>query len=546
MNNFVNIKVISSLEKLYHGDKVPTNTLSYFSMLKNEKKSFQIAFESEKDFDAEIVIESNFNDTRIYSVEHIKSNFPMNKSGTDDYFRFSEDGYYPDLLLPIENNIQINKGITIYWVEINADSDTVGKNTLKIELKNSEDIIAETSLEIEVINCELDFNDFVYTNWFHTDCLMSHYGFDAFSDEYWRITENFLKTANEYGMNCVLTPIFTPPLDTEIGKERPTVQLVDVFLNNGVYSFNFDKLTKWIEMSKRCGITHFEMAHFFTQWGAYHAPKIMATVDGEYKKIFGWETKASSKEYKKFLTDFSVEFKKYLESKNLKDKVLIHVSDEPNFAMLRSYAKASKLIHKLYKDYKIVDALSDVWFYKLGIVSNPIPSNDHIHNFIGKGKNFWTYYCSAQNKKNVANRFFCNESLRTRVIGYQMFKFDIKGFLHWGYNFYYTQLSKAVIDPYKVSDAGGKFPSGDSYIVYPGKNGTAYHSIRLKVFFDALQDMAALNALEKLTNKTECLKIIEENGIHSITFSDYPHEYDWLLGTREKVNAKIKEIINGD
>ena len=546
MNNFVNIKVISSLKKVYQGDKVPANTLSYFSMLKNEKKSFQIAFESEKNFETEIVIKSKFKDVRIYSIEHIKSNFPMNKTGTDDYFRFSEDGYYPDLLLPIENNIQINKGITVYWVEINADSDTVGKNTLKIELKNSEDIIAETSLEIEVINCELDFNDFVYTNWFHTDCLMSHYGFDAFSDEYWRITENFLKTANEYGMNCVLTPIFTPPLDTEIGKDRPTVQLVDVFLNNGVYSFNFDKLTKWIEMSKRCGITHFEMAHFFTQWGAYHAPKIMATVDGEYKKIFGWETKASSKEYKKFLTDFSVEFKKYLESKNLKDKVLIHVSDEPNFTMLRSYAKASKLIHKLYKDYKIVDALSDVWFYKLGIVSNPIPSNDHIHNFIGKGKNFWTYYCSAQNKKNVANRFFCNESIRTRVIGYQMFKFDIKGFLHWGYNFYYTQLSKAVIDPYKVSDAGGKFPSGDSYIVYPAKNGTAYHSIRLKVFFDALQDMAALNALEKLTNKTECLKIIEENGKHAITFSDYPHEDDWLLGTREKVNAKIKEIINGD
>ena len=124
-----------------------------------------------------------------------------------------------------------------------------------------------------------------------------------------------------------------------------------------------------------------------------------------------------------------------------------------------------------------------------------------------------------------------------------MFKFDIKGFLHWGYNFYYTQLSKAVIDPYKVSDAGGKFPSGDSYVVYPANDGTAYHSIRLKVFFDALQDMAALNTLEKLTNKQECLKIIEENGKHSITFSEYPHNDEWLLSTREKINSKIKENL---
>ena len=546
MDNSVKMKIISSLEKIYHGDKVPTNTLSYFSMLKNEKKSFQIAIESEHELEAEFILSSPFDNTKIYSVEHIKSDFPMNKTGTDDYYRFSEDGYYPDLLLPVEKNVKINKGITVFWVEVTSSSKNIGENTFDITLVKNNTVVADTSLKIEIIDCELDFNNFVYTNWFHSDCLMSYYGFDAFSDEYWRVTENFLKTANEYGMNCVLTPIFTPPLDTEIGQERPTVQLVDVSFINGVYSFNFDKLTKWIEMAKRCGITHFEMAHFFTQWGARHAPKIMATVDGEYKKIFGWETKAASKEYKKFLTDFSVEFKKYLEENNLKDNVLIHVSDEPNFSMLFSYAKASKLTHKLYKDYKVVDALSDVWFYKLGIVSNPIPSNDHIHNFLGKGKDLWTYYCSAQNKKYVSNRFFCNDSIRTRVIGYQMYKFGIKGFLHWGYNFYYTQLSKAVIDPYKVSDAGGKFPSGDSYVVYPAQDGTAYHSIRLKVFFDALQDMAALNTLEKLTNKQECLKIIEENGKHSITFTDYPHDDEWLLGTREIVNAKIKEIITGD
>ena len=544
MNNQIKIKVISSLEKIYHSDKVPENTLFSFSMLKNEKKSFQIAFECEKEIRAKLIINSDFDKTTVYSVEHIKSDFPMNKTGVDDYFRFSEDSYYPDLLLPINDKIKVSKGISVFWVEINANEKNIGTNTIEIELKDDEKTIAETSLKVEVIDCELEFNDFIYTNWFHTDCLMSHYGFEAFSDEYWRVTENFLKTANEYGMNCVLTPIFTPPLDTEIGKERPTVQLVDVSVTNGKYSFNFDKLTQWIEMSKRCGITHFEMAHFFTQWGAKHAPKIMATIDGEYKKIFGWETKATSKAYVKFLTDFAVEFKKYLEENNLKDNVLIHVSDEPNFSMLWSYTKASNLIHKLYKGYKIVDALSDVWFYKLGIVSNPIPSNDHIHKFLGKGKELWTYYCSAQNKKYVSNRFFCNDSIRTRVIGYQMFKFDIKGFLHWGYNFYYTQLSKAVIDPYKISDAGGKFPSGDSYVVYPAKDGTAYHSIRLKVFFDALQDMAALNALEKLTNKAECLKIIEENGKYSITFSDYPHDDEWLLETREKVNAKIKEIIN--
>ena len=540
MNNLVTIKVISSLEKLYHEDKVPANTLSSFSMLKNEKKSFQVVVESKNEFNGKLEINSNIKDIRKYSVQHIKSDFPMFK-GADNYYRYSKDGYYPDLLLPIDNEISIKNGINVFWIEVNADKENIGNNELTILIKEDTLPIAETTLNIEIIDCSLNFNNFIYTCWFHTDCLMSHYNFEVFSDEYWRVTENFLKTANEYGMNCVLTPIFTPPLDTEKGKERPTVQLVDISLNNGKYSFNFDKLTQWIEMAERCGIKYFEMAHFFTQWGARHAPKIMAIVDGEYKKIFDWETNAASKEYKKFLTDFSVEFKKYLEKRNLKDRVLIHVSDEPNFSMLRPYSKASKLIHKLYKGYKIVDALSDVWFYKLGIVTTPIPSNDHIDKFIGKTDELWTYYCSAQNKKQVANRFFCNDSIRTRIIGYQMFKYDVVGFLHWGYNFYYTRLSKAVIDPYKVSDAGGEFPSGDSYIVYPAKDGTAHHSIRLKVFYDALQDMAALNTLKNLTDKQTCLDIIEENGKHSITFSEYPHSNEWLLITREKINSKIKE-----
>lgn len=542
MNNSVKIRIISSLEKLYHGDKVPEKALSYFSMLNNEKKSFQIVIESDRDLKGTLAIETDIKDIRKYSVEHIKSDFPMAK-GADDYYRFSKDGYYPDLLLPVDDEINIIKGVNVFWVEVNAAKENIGNNLLKITIKENDISIAESSLNIEIIDCTLDFNDFIYTCWFHTDCLMTHYNFEVFSDEYWRVTENFLKTANEYGMNCVLTPIFTPPLDTEFGKERPTVQLIDINLENGKYSFHFDKLTQWIEMADRCGIKYFEMAHFFTQWGANHAPKIMATINGEYKKIFGWETKATSKEYKKFLTDFSVEFKKYLEERNLKDRVLIHVSDEPNFAMLRSYSKASKLIHKLYKDYKIVDALSDIWFYKLGIVTTPITSNDHIDKFIGKTDELWTYYCSAQNKKYVSNRFFCNSSLRTRVLGYQLFKFDVKGFLHWGYNFYYTQLSKAIIDPYKVSDAGGKFPSGDSYVVYPAVDGTAHHSIRLKVFYDALQDMAALNALKKLTDKKTCLDIIEESGKHSITFSEYPHSIEWLLATREKINSKIKENI---
>lgn len=539
MTEIKDIRVLSPLEKLYNEDAIPAEAYKGFSILKNEKKSLQVAVEAAEEGEYAVSIKSNLGKLDLTVVEHIKSDLPMWKKGADDYYRFSKSGYYPDLLLPVgEGAIRLKKGITVFWIEIDANGRAPGVYTVEVTVGNK-----TASAEVEIIDAELDFRDFAYTCWFHTDCLMSHYGFEAFSDEYWRVTESFLRTAREYGMNCVLTPVFTPALDTEKGKERPTVQLVDITLNNGKYSFGFDKLTRWIEMAHRCGIEYFEISHFYTQWGARHAPKIMAEVDGEYKRIFGWDTSSNSKKYKEFMRAFSVAFKEYLEQRGLKDKVLIHVSDEPNLTMGLSYPRASKYIHSLYEGYKIVDALSDYRFYKLKIVSNPIPANDHIDKFLGNVENLWVYYCSAQKSKYVSNRFFCNESLRTRIIGYQMFKYDIKGFLQWGYNFYFTRLSKGKVDPFTESDAGKSFPSGDSYIVYPAPDGTAYHSLRLRVFYDALQDMAALNTLEKLAGKKACLDIIEENGKHNLTFSEYPHDEQWLLETREKVNAKIKEYI---
>lgn len=538
MSFLTDIRIISSLEKVYDEDAMPQKELKSLSLLKNEKKSFQVVIEVSEDCECSFSVESTIKNIRVYAVNHIKSDLPMFKKGADDYYRFSKSGYYPDLLLPLGDKAEFKKGLNVLWVEIQAGGDECGQNSVTLSVDGK-----SATLEAEVIDAQLDFSDFVYTCWFHTDCLMSYYKFEAFSDEYWRVTENFLSTAREYGMNCVLTPIFTPALDTEKGKERPTVQLVDVTVSSGQYSFNFDKLTRWIDMAHRCGIEYFELSHFFTQWGAKYAPKIMATADGEYKRIFGWDTKGTSKEYKQFLLAFSTELKKYLEGKNLKDKVFIHVSDEPNFSMIASYSKASKYIHKLFEGYKIIDALSDYTFYKLKIVSNPVPANNHIDKFIGNVDDLWVYYCSAQNNHCVSNRFFCNCSLRNRVLGYQLYKYNIKGFLQWGYNFYYTRLSKALVDPFEVSDAGGEFPSGDSYVVYPAPDGTPYHSIRLKVFYDALQDMAALRTLEKLTDRNTCLDIIEQGGKHSITFREYPHSDEWLLSTREEINRRIAESV---
>ena len=94
-----------------------------------------------------------------------------------------------------------------------------------------------------------------------------------------------MRMAAEHGMNMILTPVFTPALDTEIGKERPCTQLVEITKNDAGYHFDFARLARWVETAKDCGISKFEISHFFTQWGAKCAPNIYVTENGERNSV---------------------------------------------------------------------------------------------------------------------------------------------------------------------------------------------------------------------------------------------------------------------
>lgn len=538
--------IFSSLEKIFPNEPLPENTLPALSVLKNEKADFQIAFSVQKgdtvSFSAGGELSAYL---RFFTVRLIPAGLNAPKK-SDDYFISKNKAEYPELLWPIANEFTAEyDGVNTVWCEIvPSPLLPAGEHTIDFQIQVSENAPMHCSIDITVIDAELPKQELIYTNWFHSDCLMEYYKIPVFSEKYWRVTESFLKRANEYGMNCVLTPLFTPPLDTQVGKERPTVQLVDVkATGKNQYTFGFEKLDRWLSMCDRCGIEYYEMSHLFTQWGAKHAPKIMAEVNGETKQIFGWKTRAAGKEYSAFLHQFSAALIEYIDRKGIREKCLFHVSDEPSGLMIFSYKKASRIVHECFKGFKIIDALSDYRVFKMGLIELPVPANDHIKPFIGKVKELWTYYCCVQADHYVSNRFFSMPSARTRVLGLQLYKFDVRGFLHWGYNFYFSQYSKGLIDPYKVTDAGGSFSSGDSFVVYPGENGEPLDSLRLHVFYNGLEDMLALKLLESKIGKEKALAVLEEGLESPLTFRDYPHSAEWLLKTRERINRAIAENL---
>lgn len=219
-----------------------------------------------------------------------------------------------------------------------------------------------------------------------------------------------------------------------------------------------------------------------------------------------------------------------------------HISDEPREEHLETFKAAKESLGNMLDGFHTFDALSSYEFYKHGLISKPIPGNNEIEEFLEHGlTDMWTYYCTGQFYE-VSNRFMSMPSARNRIYGIQLYKYDIIGILHWGYNFYNSQHSYEHINPYQVTDASNGFPAGDPFLVYPGADGHPEESIRMMVHYEALTDLRALELLESLTSKEYVMELIEEDLDEPLTFKRYPKSDMYLIALRNKVNKEIARL----
>lgn len=550
-----------------HGSEDPV--LKEFSICRNEPFSFQMAYKYINDPEAEKNPEELHFFIRIstdlpVSTYHV-SCVPVMHSFTKITPR-QPIGMYPDILLPKKTNPTVLKqtirnkpgyryieekesqSLAAYndswrqvWFTVNEDGRLLSPGNYEIEIllyDISNHPVGESRLHLEVLDATLPEQTLYYTNWFHNDCLADFYDLPLFSDAYYQVFRNFLETAVKNGMNMLLLPAFTPALDTAIGEERMTVQLVNIEKTSAGYTFDFAPMARYIREARAAGIRYFEHAHFFTQWGAAHAPKIMATVDGVYQRIFGWDTDAGGREYKEFLRAYIPAVREFLRSEGLEKTTLFHMSDEPSDANFETYRQSSCGIRELLDGCIVGDALSDYKYYESGLVSTPIARTNNAGDFVDRCDDLWIYYTGGECYDGLSNRLIQLPRERNRSMGWQLYWARAKGFLHWGYNFYYGRLSHGLYDP-ALDPCCGFANAGTTYSVYPGRHGRPLQSIHQKIFTDALIDHRALQLLESLTDRDTCMELIHRY-LGEPSFYNTPHSPQTLLAFRLAVNEKIK------
>ena len=547
------LRILSPIAKVFPTD-APAACEPRFSGLRGEVISFQLAYRplpdspmADRSF-LRLEIESPVKEfIRVRRVKWIPVRQGALMNADPYYLNGGAPGLYPDPLIDIPPHglRTIPRLWETLWFDVKPDDRLpAGDYPVVLRLFDEEtgDLGGEVSVQIHVIGAQLPKQTLIHTKWFHCDSLADYYNVDVFSEEHWRIIENFVRCAVEHGINTLLTPTHTPPLDTRVGTYRRTVQLVDVTYVDGKYTFGFDKLRRWVDMARRCGVEYYEIAHLFSQWGAHCAPQIVARTRAGMQRIFGWDTPSTGAAYAEFLDAYLPALLDELEALGIADRTMFHISDEPNADHLDTYLACKALVQKHLRGQKLIDALSDVAFYDSGAVEHPVPASSHIEPFLGRNiPDLWTYYCVGQGV-DVSNLFVAMPGARTRILGVQLYKFDIKGFLHWAFNFYYAQYSDYPINPWCDTDCDGFAQAGDGFQVYPGRGGQPVDSIRLMLVQQALQDQRAMQLLESLSDRETVLKLIDE-GVEPITFSKYPHDDAYVLGLREKINREIEKRL---
>ena len=123
----------------------------------------------------------------------------------------------------------------------------------------------------------------------------------------------------------------------------------------------------------------------------------------------------------------------------------------------------------------------------------------------------------------------------------QLYKYNITGFLHWGFNYYNNRASGDAINPYL--DLGGEdwVPAGDTFIVYPSQDGTPLESIRSITMDEAMQDIRAMRLAEEYTSHRAVVKAMEDALGREITFDRCTESADEMLRVRSAVNKIIAQ-----
>lgn len=441
----------------------------------------------------------------------------------------SPSGFFPDPIIDTPSiDLKANYTQPI-WVSINIPKDCPpgiyeGQLLIRGRKPGGKNIELERPFTVHVYPVTIDSSSLSITNWFSTSenrlkQMNNGQYVKPYSSKYWELLGVIAEKMAEFGQNTVLIS----PL-----------HLTEYSMKNGHYKFDFDHFDKFIQVFSDAGVLkRIEGGHIGSGRKGYGTPfevSVPIVKDGStsFKKL-----PISNETAKSFYKEFIPQLVSHLKENGWYNKYIQHIADEPNEQNYQSYIEIASFFKELAPDIPIIDAIQtkklddvvDIWVPLLSVLDKDY---DYFLGRSYKGDELWTYICTVP-QGDYANRFIELPLIKPRLVFWIMFKYNVEGYLHWGFNFWNDYPF------YETVQLNTNWPGGDSYMVYPGYN-KLYSSIRFDAQRDGIMDYELLNMLSKKNPKAA--KEICNEIIHD--FDSYNTD---ILAFRKK-RKRILELLS--
>jgi len=534
-------EAVDPLEKVFPENSYFAPMDAHADVARGEHASFQFVVRANADIkglkiDIENPLPENISldDIKTGFVGYVKVGRTNPEPSNDSYKPVS--GYFPDPIL-FEEQRDVPFGTTQpIWVSVRIPQDCEpGIYTGEIEISckvNGKSISREKSFEIEVFKPVIKKTSLNVTNWFFLDRL--HYlnnmePVEKHSDLYWELAGVMAETLAEYRQNVAMIS----PFDH-----------TDFSFSDGHWSFDFSNFNKMVKLFIDKGVI-----------GRLEGGHLGSRLDGGWSNPFGLnvpilDDNEKDKELlplndpktKIFYSDFLPAFVENIRSNGWGGQYIQHLADEPIDSNVESYIEISKYLKSLVPDLKIIEAchthqlenMVDIWVPQMNFLRDGM---DFYTDRQSQGDEAWYYTCLAP-KGEWANRFVELPLIKTRFLHWINFKYDIPGYLHWGFNFWGSNSGIITADnPYDdvsgmITSSGNILSGGDCWISYPAYK-QIYPSIRLEAMRDGIVDYELLKMFaEKFPEKAK--------EIVGTTVYGFEHYDINILAFREKRREMLK------
>ncbi len=400
--------------------------------------------------------------------------------------------YYPDPILEV-SSVDVEAGQTQpVWITVGIPSDAEpglydGEVTLSGTV-GGRAFEAERTFIVRVYKPVIDTTSLWVTNWFSLSSerlalLSGGEPVAPFTNSYWDLVRLIARKMAEYRQNVALIS----PL-----------RLAEYTLGEGQLDFDFSRFDRTVQIFQEEGVIgRIEGGHIGRRQSTWTTPfevYVPAWEDGEARFD---ALPISDERARTFYAQFLPALVQHLRDRGWLDSYMQHLADEPIEDNAASYIEIAEFVNKWAPELRVVEAVHnrnlagniDIWVPQLDFLHQDY---DFYSARMREGEEVWFYTCLAP-QGEYANRFIELPLIKTRILHWINYRYNIPGYLHWGYNSW-------RLDPFEettsiITESGNVLPGGDAWIVYPAA-GKILSSLRLEAMRDGIVDYELLRQLE--------------------------------------------------